>query len=478
MQNHDESWALFTDLYELTMAQGYWAQGMADRRAVFHLYARRAPYGGQAFITAGLETAIAWLESFRFSESDLDYLRSIPALDGTPLFREEFLRWMGEQPFVCDIEAIAEGSVVVPPSPVMRVTGPLWQAQVIESALLTVLNFQSLIATSAARTVHAAQGGEVLEFGLRRAQGVDGAMSASRAAYIGGVVGTSNVLAGKRWGIPLKGTHAHSWVVAFGDELAAFRAYAKELPDPTILLVDTWDTLEGVRNAITVAQELAAQGRRLHGIRLDSGDLSALSKAAREMLDAAGLSAVRIVASNDLDEWRVKELTDDGAPIRVWGIGTRLVTGGSQSAMGGVYKLSALEDQHGDIQYVVKRSEERVKSSYPGVLQVWRVTDEAGRRYDILSDINQTSEAPTQVVDLDGKEETIAIVDAEPLLQPLFRDGKRVASVDTLEIVRERSIRQWNDAVSTPIAARMDAKLWQLREAMLAADKNPGENDV
>lgn len=471
MRNPADSWALLTDLYELTMAQGYWVEGMAEHEAVFHLYARKAPYGGDALIAAGIATALDWLEAFDLDASDIAYLAEIPAADGSPLFQPAFLDWLAAQRFCCDVDVVEEGEIVVPPSPILRVRGPLWQAQVIESALLAAINFQSLIATSAARTVQAAQGGQVLEFGLRRAQGFDGAMSASRAAYIGGVDGTSNVLAGKRWGIPVKGTHAHSWVVAFGNELDAFRAYARALPDPTIFLVDTWDTLEGVRNAIAIGKELESQGRKLAGIRLDSGDLASLAKEARALLDQHGMSYVQIVASNDLDESRVRELLAQGAPITVWGIGTRLVTGGSESALGGVYKLSALADTSGTFRHVVKRSEERVKASYPGVLQVWRCRDAAGRIVDVLTDKLLSSGPESACVTLDGAAVQIDPSSARPLLIPAFDKGQRVMPDAPISVARERSLERWRRFADQAPIAVMDAGLWELRERMLAEEQ-------
>src|SRR5690554_3956585 len=468
MYEQQASWALLTDLYELTMAQGYWVEGIADREAVFHLYARRAPYGGQAMIAAGIGTALDWLEAFAMDASDLAYLASIPSADGTPLLRADFIEWLGEQRFQCDIDVVAEGELVAPPAPLLRVKGPLWQAQVIESALLSAINFQSLIATSAARTVSAAKGGQVLEFGLRRAQGFDGAMSASRAAYVGGVHGTSNVLAGKRWGIPVKGTHAHSWVMAFGSELDAFRAYANALPDPTILLVDTWDTLDGVRNAITIGREMEAQGRKLAGIRLDSGDLAQLAKDARALLDAAGMDYVQIVASNDLHEARVRELLEADAPITLWGVGTQLVTGGSQSSLGGVYKLSALADAQGTFKHLVKRSEEHVKASYPGVLQVWRTTDLDGRPVDVMTD-ELLSEGLRQTCrDMSGASATVSLEAPSPLLIPAFREGRRVLAAESLDEARDRAIERWTRFEKEPPKPLLDAGLWALRERMLA----------
>ncbi len=269
----DEGWALLTDLYELTMAYGYWRHGLAEREAVFQLSFREHPFDGTYTIAAGLQTLCEMLHDYRFHPDELQYLGSLTGADGRPLFERAFLDYLGRQRLTCDLDAVEEGTVVFPHEPLVRVRGPLLQAQIIESMLLNVINFQTLIATKAARIVRAAAPGGVLEFGLRRAQGESGALVASRAAYIGGCVATSNVLAGKRYDIPVRGTHAHSWVMAFDDELAAFESYAEVMPNNCIFLVDTYDTQQGVAHAIEVAQQLRATGHQLIGIRLDSGDL-------------------------------------------------------------------------------------------------------------------------------------------------------------------------------------------------------------
>src|SRR5262245_28964447 len=279
--------ALLTDLYELTMAYGYWRSGKAEDEAVFHLFFRENPFGGGYTIAAGLEAAVDYLDNLRFGDLDLEYLR------GLGLFDDEFIDRLRRLEFACDVDAVPEGTVVFPHEPLVRVRGPILQAQLVESALLNVINFQSLIATKAARIVYAAKGDRVIDFGLRRAQGPDGANSASRAAYIGGCAGTSNVLAGATFEIPVKGTHAHSWVMSFPSEAEAFRTWVRVMPNNTVLLVDTYDTLDGVRHAIEVAKTMRAEERReLQGIRLDSGDLAYLSIQARKMLDEAGFPNV------------------------------------------------------------------------------------------------------------------------------------------------------------------------------------------
>ena len=303
---------------------------------------RRNPFGGGFTIAAGLATAVDYLQQSRFTADDTAYLAGLTGNDGRPLFEPAFLDFLCGMEPACDIDAVPEGTVVFPQEPLVRVRGPLLQAQLLETALLNIINFQTLIATKAARLVLAAQGEPVLEFGLRRAQGIDGALSASRAAYIGGCEATSNVLAGQLFDIPVRGTHAHSWVMCHDDELTAFREYARVMPNNCVFLVDTYDTLEGVRHAVDVGQELRRQGHELIGVRLDSGDLASLSIEARQILDEAGFPDAAIVASNDLDEHIVETLKQQGAKISVWGVGTRLVTGYDDPALGGVYKLSAI----------------------------------------------------------------------------------------------------------------------------------------
>ena len=340
-------WAMLTDLYELTMACGYWRLGMADREAVFQLSFRENPFGHPFSIACGLAQVGEMLADFRFAQDAREYLRSLTGVDRQPLFGQDFLDYLGTLRLRVDIDAVEEGTVVFPQEPLVRVRGPLLQAQILESLLLNVINFQTLVATKAERLCHAAGESSVIEFGLRRAQGVNGALAASRAAYVGGCVGTSNVLAGQLFGIPVRGTHAHSWVMCFADELAAFEAYAQVLPNNCIFLVDTYDTRAGLRHAVQVAQQLRARGHTLVGIRLDSGDLLTLSKLARQMLDDAGLLDAVVVASNELDEYQIASLREQGARIDVWGVGTRLATAYDQPALGGVYKLAALRDERG-----------------------------------------------------------------------------------------------------------------------------------
>lgn len=367
------SLALLTDLYQLTMACGYWKAGVSEREAVFHLTYRRPPFKGGYAIAAGIAPALAYLERFRFTAEDVAFLGTLRDNENLPLFPQGFLDYLRDMKFTCTVDAVPEGSLVFPHEPIVRVRGPILQAQLVETPLLTLVNFQTLVATKAARVVQAAKGATVLEFGLRRAQGIDGGIAASRAAYIGGCAATSNTLAGRLLGIPVKGTHAHSWVMFHGDELASFRAYADALPGNCTFLVDTYDTLDGVRNAITVGKELRAKGHELAGIRLDSGDLAFLSSEARKLLDAAGFPKARIVASNDLDENLILSIQEQGSAIDTWGVGTKLVTAYDQPALGGVYKLGATRDANGVWHESIKLSEQPIKISNPGVLQVRRL---------------------------------------------------------------------------------------------------------
>lgn len=422
---------LLTDLYQITMAAGYHARGIADQEAVFHLHFRTAPFGGGWAVAAGAETALELLEAWRFDPEDLTYLEGLLGADGQRLFSAAFLDWLGAQRMRCDVDIVPEGAVVFPHGPLLRVRGPLAQAQLLETPLLTILNFQTLIATKAARMKCAAGEDTVLEFGLRRAQGLDGGLSASRAAYIGGADATSNVLAGRLFGVPVRGTHAHAWVMVFGDEPAAFSAYAEALPNNCVFLVDTYDTLEGVAHAIAVGRWLRSRGQRLLGVRLDSGDLHALSVAARRLLDAAGFTDAAIIASNDLDEHEIARLKAKGAPIAVWGVGTRLATGHDQSALGGVYKLGALRGADGVWQDRVKLSEQPAKVSTPGLLRLRRRHDpETGL---IAGDLIWDERDPVP---------NTGSPDDHELLIPALRGGLRVAPAQPIALARARALAQ------------------------------------
>lgn len=440
-----QSLTLLTDLYQLTMAYGYWKNGLAEREAVFHLFFRNNPFGGGYAIAAGLEDAIDLVSCLRFGQDDLGYLGTLRGNDGAALFEPGFLDYLSGMRFECDIDAVAEGTAVFPHEPLLRVRGPLLQAQLIETALLNIINFQTLIATKAARVCHAAKGKPVLEFGLRRAQGIDGSLSASRAAYLGGCAATSNVLAGKLYGIPVRGTHAHSWVMVFDDEVESFCAYANAMPNNCVFLVDTYDTLEGVRHAVEVGRRLRAQGHEINGVRLDSGDLAYLSIEARTILDEAGFPNAAVVASNDLDEYLIESLGQQGAMIGVWGVGTKLVTAYDQAALGGVYKLAAIRNGEGSWERKIKLSEQAIKVSTPGILNIRRFRHVGGFDGDMIFDELAPPPSPSIIIDPADptRHKTFPPTTSwEDLLIPLFRKGKLVYDRPSLEQMRSRVVSQ------------------------------------
>ncbi len=442
---YKESLALLTDLYQLAMSYGYWKTGLDRQEAVFHLFFRRAPFQGGFTVAAGLASVIDYLENFYFDESDLQYLASLRNHEGERSFADDFLDYLSNLKFSCDIDAIPEGCIAFPYEPLLRIQGPLIQCQILESPLLNAINFPSLIATKAARIRIAAQNDQILEFGLRRAQGVDGSLTASRAAFIGGCDATSNVLAGKLYGIPVKGTHSHSWVMCFDDELESFQAIAENMPANTIFLVDTYDSLDGVKKAIKVGKWLKSRGKTLYGIRLDSGDLAYLSIKSRKMLDEAGFPNAIIVASNELDEILISDLKRQGACVNVWGVGTNLVTSKGQSALDGVYKLSALRTPGGPWKYKLKLSEQMVKVSNPGILQVRRFESKGAYVADMLYDIHTNLNHDTVLIDpLDPTKQKMLKkgVQGEDLLVPIFRNGQCVYKMPALEKIREKTLNE------------------------------------
>lgn len=371
----DDGLALHTDLYQINMAETYWEDGIHNRRAVFDLYFRKLPFGNGYAIFAGLERAIQYLQDFHFTESDIDYLKKELG------YRNDFLEYLKTVKFTGTLRAMREGELVFANEPMLRIEAPLIEAQLIETALLNIVNFQTLIATKASRIKQVIGEQTAMEFGTRRAQEMDAAIWGTRAAYIGGFEATSNVRAGKRFGIPVAGTHAHAMVQAYQDEYIAFHNYAKRHKD-CVFLVDTYDTLKsGVPTAIKVAKELGEQINFI-GIRLDSGDLAYLSKEARKMLDEAGFNRAKIFASNDLDEETIMNLQSQGAKINAWGIGTKLITAYDQPALGAVYKMVAIEDEHGNIMDTIKISSNPEKVVTPGLKRVYR----------IINRINQKSE--------------------------------------------------------------------------------------
>lgn len=425
---------LLTDLYELTMLAGYFEEGMTESRAVFDLYFRTNPFEGGYAVFAGLETALDFLEELRFTGEELGYLA------GLGLFKPRFLDFLRDFRFRGNVTAPPEGSLVFAHEPLLTVEGTLAEAQFVETALLNIINFQTLTATKAARICHSADGAEVVEFGLRRAQGPDGGLSASRAACVGGCKGTSNVMAGMMFGLPLRGTHAHSWIQTFADELSAFRAYAAAFPDNSILLVDTYDTLKsGVPNAITVARELREKGHELRGIRIDSGDLAYLSREARRRLDQAGFSGVKIVASNDLDEYVIESIRMEEGRVDIYGIGTKLVTcsGAGGGALGGVYKLVEIDGKP-----KLKITGDIAKSTLPGKKQVFRfVQPDGGFIQDVVCLEDELISAGATVYDPTNPLRHATLPpDARPieLRSLVMSGGKRCTAGESLESMATR----------------------------------------
>lgn len=422
---------LLTDFYELTMMQGYYLRSDKQPMAVFDLFYRKNPYGSAFAIAAGLDLAMDYVLNLHFTDGDIAYLKSLNT------FEPEFLEYLANFRFSGSIKAVPEGSIILPNEPIVQVTAPICEAQLVETALLNIINHQSLIATKAARVKWAAGDDEVMEFGLRRAQGPDAGIYGARACVIAGCSSTSNVLAGKEFAIPVKGTHAHSWIMTFPSEIEAFRAYARLYPKACILLVDTYNTLKsGVPNAIQVFKELREAGQMpaFYGIRLDSGDLSYLSKKARAMLDAAGFSEAVISASSDLDEYLISDLKLQGAKITLWGVGTNLITAKENPSFGGVYKLAAIEDESGSFVPKVKLSDNIEKVTNPGIKKILRVYDkETGKMKADLIALADEEYNPQEELELFDPSDTWKRMKLEggsyelrEMLVPIFINGKLV----------------------------------------------------
>lgn len=414
---------ILTDLYELTMAAAYWKEKKADELACFHLFFRKLPFHGEYVIFAGLQRIIERLNSFQISKDEIEYLRSLRTDANTPLFEKDFLKYLSKLRFTCDVDAVREGEVVFSFEPLVRLTGPLLQCQLLESILLNELNFASLVATKASHICHAAGQNPVIEFGLRRAQGPDASMIAARSSFIGGCESTSNTLAGMVYGIPVVGTMAHSWIMAYDRQIDAFHGFAHAQEDQVFLLVDTYDTIQGVKDAIIVGKELQKKGKKLRGIRLDSGDMVELSKKSRALLNEASFFDTKIVASNELDEHKIFDLKKRGAQIDIWGVGTNLVTGRPEAALDGVYKLSALYKEKWKKK--VKLSEELVKISDPGILQVRRVFQAKKAVGDVIVEEGKIHNMVGYSLFQD-KVQDFSHMESEPLLIPIFRKGELV----------------------------------------------------
>lgn len=471
---------LLTDLYELTMMQGYFKTGN-DETVVFDVFYRDNPSGSGYAITCGLDQVIDYIKNLSFSYDDIDYLRN------QGIFDEDFLEYLAGYHFTGDIYAIAEGTVVFPREPLLKVKAPIMEAQLVETALLNIINHQSLIATKASRVVYAAGGSGVMEFGLRRAQGPDAGTYGARAAVIGGCDGTSNVLAGKCFDIPILGTHAHSWIMSFPDELTAFRTYAKLYPSACILLVDTYDTLKsGIPNAIKVFKEMREAGIPLtfYGIRLDSGDLAYLSKKAKKMLDAAGFPDAVISASNDLDEYLIDSLKVQGATINSWGVGTNLITAKDCPSFGGVYKLAAVKDKTtGEFIPKIKLSENAEKITNPGNKTIYRIYDKENGKIiaDLICLVGEKFDTNNSLLLFDPQEtwkKTLLAPGSytmRELLVPVFLNGECVYEspkvMDIQKYCKEELDTLWDESkrLVNPHTVHVDLsnELWQTKQKLL-----------
>lgn len=430
---------MLTDFYEITMANGYFTSGYRDRVAYFDLFFRQVPNSGGFALMAGVEQVVDYLDQLHFSEADIAFLRE------TGLFNETFLTYLRELEFACDVWAVPEGTPIFPMEPIVTVRGPAMQAQLIETMLLLTINHQSLIATKANRIVRAAQGRPVMEFGARRAQGFDGAFYGARAAFIGGCCGTASTLCAKEFGIPAVGTMAHSWVQMFDSELEAFRAYARTYPQNCLLLVDTYNVLHsGIPNAIKVfREELLPKGLRPAGIRIDSGDITYLTKKARKMLDEAGFADCNICVSNSLDEFTIKEILTEGACADSFGVGERMITSSSEPVFGGVYKLAGMEDEHGVIVPKIKVSENTAKITTPCFKNLWRLYDKASGKAiaDVVTLFDEVIDEHLPYTLFDPvntwKRKTVEQFYAVPLREQIFANGKNVSKTRSLQEIQQ-----------------------------------------
>ena len=471
---------LLTDLYQLTMMQGYFETQERNETVVFDMFFRSNPNHNGYSIMAGLEQVIEYVKNLHFSYEDVSYLRSLG------IFSEDFLHYISGFHFSGDIYAIPEGSVIFPKEPLLKVVAPIMEAQLIETAILNILNHQCLIATKASRVVHAAQGDGIMEFGLRRAQGPDAGLYGARAAIIGGCVGTSNVLAGRMFDVPVMGTHAHAWIMSFKDEYTAFKKYAELYPNTCTLLVDTYDTLKsGVPNAIRVFSEMRDAGikPKSYGIRLDSGDLAYLSKKARKMLDDAGFTDAKIAASNDLDENLINDLKIQGAAIDTWGVGTHLITSKDCPSFGGVYKLAAIMNENGELEPKIKLSENTEKITNPGNKTIYRIYDkETGKmRADLICFADETFDPEEELLlfdpnatwkktRLEGGSYTM-----KELLKPIFINGTCVYESPTVKEIaafcKEEKATLWDETLRLvyphKVYVDLSQKLYDTKQKLL-----------
>ena len=470
---------LLTDLYELTMMQGYYEKGQ-NENVIFDVFFRQNPCNNGYSVCAGLDQVIDYIKNLHFTYDDVDYLR------GLGIFKEDFLHYLSGFHFSGDIYAIPEGTVVFPKEPLLKVVAPIMEAQLVETAILNIINHQSLIATKTSRIVFAANGDGIMEFGLRRAQGPDAGLYGARAAMIGGCVGTSNVLAGQMFDVPVMGTHAHSWIMSFPDEYTAFKTYAEMYPDNCTLLVDTYDTLKsGVPNAIRVFQEFKDAGKPLikYGIRLDSGDLAYLSKEARKMLDEAGFPEATICAANDLDEFLLHDLKMQGAAIDSWGVGTNLITSKDCPSFGGVYKLAAIQNEEGEFVPKIKISENTEKITNPGNKTIYRIYEKASGKIkaDLICFADEVIDPKQDLLLFDPmdtwKKTKLAggTYTVREILLPIFKNGECLYKSPTLKEIaaycREEKDTLWDETKRLFYPHRvyvdLSQKLYAVKQSLL-----------
>jgi len=470
---------LLTDLYELTMMQGYYEKGQ-NENVIFDVFFRQNPCNNGYSVCAGLDQVIDYIKNLHFTYDDVDYLR------GLGIFKEDFLHYLSGFHFSGDIYAIPEGTVVFPKEPLLKVVAPIMEAQLVETAILNIINHQSLITTKTSRIVFAANGDGIMEFGLRRAQGPDAGLYGARAAMIGGCVGTSNVLAGQMFDVPVMGTHAHSWIMSFPDEYTAFKTYAEMYPDNCTLLVDTYDTLKsGVPNAIRVFQEFKDAGKPLikYGIRLDSGDLAYLSKEARKMLDEAGFPEATICASNDLDEFLLHDLKMQGAAIDSWGVGTNLITSKDCPSFGGVYKLAAIQNEEGEFVPKIKISENTEKITNPGNKTIYRIYEKASGKIkaDLICFADEVIDPKQDLLLFDPmdtwKKTKLAggTYTVREILLPIFKNGECLYKSPTLKEIaaycREEKDTLWDETKRLFYPHRvyvdLSQKLYAVKQSLL-----------
>lgn len=470
---------LLTDLYELTMMQGYYEKGQ-NENVIFDVFFRQNPCNNGYSVCAGLDQVIDYIKNLHFTYDDVDYLR------GLGIFKEDFLHYLSGFHFSGDIYAIPEGTVVFPKEPLLKVVAPIMEAQLVETAILNIINHQSLIATKTSRIVFAANGDGIMEFGLRRAQGPDAGLYGARAAMIGGCVGTSNVLAGQMFDVPVMGTHAHSWIMSFPDEYTAFKTYAEMYPDNCTLLVDTYDTLKsGVPNAIRVFQEFKDAGKPLikYGIRLDSGDLAYLSKEARKMLDESGFPEATICASNDLDEFLLHDLKMQGAAIDSWGVGTNLITSKDCPSFGGVYKLAAIQNEEGEFVPKIKISENTEKITNPGNKTIYRIYEKASGKIkaDLICFADEVIDPKQDLLLFDPmdtwKKTKLAggTYTVREILLPIFKNGECLYKSPTLKEIaaycREEKDTLWDETKRLFYPHRvyvdLSQKLYAVKQSLL-----------